>query len=474
MSEIQTNIQPEDRLRIGELLAPTITDLLEGRETHAARGALRELLPPEISDLLIELNSQHRAVTFRLLNKDVAADVYTILPDEIRDDLLKELSNEQLAQLFNEIDPDDRVDLFEEMPGQLVNKVLGLMRPEERRLTQIILGYPEESIGRLMTPEYLAVQLDWKASEARRHIRSNKDQVETLDIIYVVNSEGVLVDHVELLSIFLADPGADIESIGSKSIVSLRATDDREEAVRMMERYDLHVMPVVDRDGVIVGIVTFDDVADVAEEEVTEDFQKMGGMEALDDPYISTPLMLLFKKRVGWLAILFLGQMLTVVAMSMFEENLRKEVILALFIPLIIASGGNSGSQTTSLIIRALAIGEITLKDWMRVLKRELATGFLLGFALGALGFIRVLLGQYWLNDVSTDYPLSVASTVGVTLLGIVLTGTVVGSMLPFILQRLGFDPATSSSPFVATIVDVTGLVLYFVASLIILSGGSL
>lgn len=474
MSDEATTIYPEDRLQLGELLAPNITDLIENRQTHAAREALQELLPPELADVIVCLSPQHRAVTFRLLSKDLAADVFTVMSTEAQDELIEELSHEQLAQLFNEIDPDDRVELFEEMPGKLVTKVLSLMRPEERRLTQIILGYPEESIGRIMTPEYLTIQSSWTASEARRHIRANRDKVETLDYIYMIDENGVLVDHVDLIDIFLADPGAVCDELRQGNTVSLRAKDDQEEAVYMMERYDLHVMPVVDRDGVMVGIVTFDDVADIAMEEVTEDIHKMSGMEALDEPYISTPLMLLFKKRVVWLAILFLGQMLTVSAMGMFEENLQKAVILALFIPLIIASGGNSGSQTTSLIIRAMAVGEIALKDWRRVLMRELYSGLMLGGTLGLLGFIRVLVGQYWLNDVYTAHPVPVGITVSLALMGIVLCGTVVGSMLPFMLAKLKFDPATSSSPFVTTIVDVTGLFIYFIAALIILKGSVL
>lgn len=460
-----------ERQIVGGLLAPEIEELIDARQNHQARAALRDLLPPEIADVLTLLPSYHRAIAFRLLPRDQAAEVFTFLPSDMQEQLLAELTTEQMAQLFNEMEPDDRAELFEELPGQVVSKLLGLMRPEERRRTQVVLGYPEQSIGRIMTPEYLTVHPEWTVGQTLEHIRQKGREVESFATLYAVDNAGRLIRQVTLRRLLLADPAERVENLMDEQLVALRATDDREEAVRAMERYDMPVLPVIDRDDILVGIVTFDDVADVAEEEVTEDIQKLGGMEALDEPYLEISMWGLVKKRGTWLSALFLGEMLTASAMTFFQGEIDKATVLALFLPLIISSGGNSGSQASTLIIRAMALGEVRLKDWLRVFRREVTAGLLLGLLLGFIGLIRVNVWAYfgW-ADYSSHYHL-VALTIGAALIGIVLWGSLMGAMLPFLLRRLGLDPAAISAPLVATLVDVTGLIIYFTTALAILRG---
>jgi magnesium transporter len=305
------------------------------------------------------------------------------------------------------------------------------------------------------------------------HIRRKGRDAETVNMIYVVDDRWRLLDDLRLRQILLANPDATVEGLMDRKFPSLRATDDREEAVRVMGEYDRVALPVVDSQGVLLGIVTSDDVLDVAEEEATEDIQKMGGMEALDNPYLDTPFFQMVRKRGGWLLFLFIGEMLTATAMGYFEDEIARAVVLALFIPLIISSGGNSGSQAASLVIRAMALEEITLRDWWRVMWREIAAGLALGVVLGMIALVRVVAwpGRHQLYG---PHYLLVGVTVALSLVGVVMWGTLTGSMLPFIFRRFGFDPAVSSAPFVATLVDVTGIVIYFSVALFILRGALL
>lgn len=322
-------------------------------------------------------------------------DVFTFLPPDQQEQLLSELSSDQLALIFNEMDPDDRAVLFEEMPGQLAAKILALMRPEERRQTQIILGYPTESVGRIMTPDYLTIRPEWTLQQTLDFIRNKGSDAEVLQTMYVVDEQGRLLDDIRLRDIIVNDPQRPtIDSLVDNQVVSLHATDDREEAVRVMDRYDRPVLPVVDSAGVLVGIVTFDDVADVAQEEITEDIQKMGGIEALDEPYMSTSLAP--PGPQAWHVVVGpvprrnahrLGH-------DAYQGDLERAVVLSLFLPLIISSGGNSRSAST-LIIRAMALRELGLRDWFRVMHSEMSCGLLLGLLLGTLGFVRIHVWQY-------------------------------------------------------------------------------
>ncbi|HWB94036.1 MAG TPA: magnesium transporter, partial [Puia sp.] len=324
--------------------------------------------------------------------------------------------------------------------------------------------------GRLMTPDYIAVEKDWTVGEVIDHIREVGKDSETIDVIYVVDEKGVFIDDIRIREIILANPEKRIEDVIDNRYIALNVNDDQEVASEAFKMNNRVALPVLDNNKILLGIVTIDDVLWLATEEFTEDIQKIGGTEALDEPYLEIPLVKLFKKRVVWLVVLFLSEMLTATAMGYFEDEIAKAVVLALFVPLIISSGGNSGSQASTLIIQAMALGEITITDWFRVIRRELLSGLLLGTVLGIIGFTRVVLWNQIFHTYGEHTGL-IASTVGISLIGVVLWGTIAGSMLPIVLKKFGADPATSSAPFVATLVDVTGLVIYFSVAFLIMRG---
>ncbi|RIK66773.1 MAG: magnesium transporter [Planctomycetota bacterium] len=459
---------------LGELLQPEIEELIESRNFTALRDAVADLPPTEVADLFADLPPEQVAVVFRILPREKATSVFEYLPVELQESVLRALGQEQVAAVLNEMAPDDRTALLEEMPGEAAQRLIGLLSPEERRVAVKLLGYPEESIGRRMTPDYVAVRKDWSISHVFSHLRQVGRAKETLNVVFVTDERGHLLDDIRLRDLVLADPNERVSDIMDGHYFYLRAHDDQEVAVRAFKKYDRSALPVVDSSNVLVGILTVDDVLDVAEQEETEDVQKMAAVQVLDEPYLDVTAMTMVRKRAPWLFLLFCGEMLTITAMHNFESTLERVVILAAFIPLIISSGGNSGSQAASLVIRALAIGELTLADWWRVMRRELASGLMFGSILGlsafvaayALGLYRVSKGQ-----APPDGTLLVAFVVGTALVGVVLFGTLTGSMLPILLKRLGFDPAVSSTPFVATLVDVTGILIYFATALFLLRG---
>jgi len=389
---------------------------------------------------------------------------------EDQEKLVQALGNEQVARILNEMPPDDRTALLEELPSAATQKLLNLLSPDERKIAADLLGYPKDSIGRRMTPEYIAIQQSWTVAEVFAHLRKVGRERESLNQLYVVDEKGRLVDSVRLRNLVVAEINTPVGELLDHQVFALRATDDQETAVAAFKKYDRTILPVLDSKDVLVGVVTVDDVLDVAEQEATEDIQKMGGMEALDAPYLKIAMLSMVKKRAGWLSILFISEMFTATAMGYFENELAKAAVLALFLPLILSSGGNSGSQATSLIIRAMAVRDVTLRDWWRVLRRELMAGVALGVVLAVIVLVRIFLWPGKETLYTTHYPL-VAATVALSLVGVVLWGSVVGSMLPFLLRRLGFDPAASSAPFVATLVDVTGIVIYFTVAYHILRG---
>lgn len=457
---------------LGELLRPELKEMIERREFRNLRTLLSEWTPPEIADLIESLSHPEDIIVFRLLPRDLAAEVFEFLEYEKQHSLIEALAKEQsrLVRLLNELSPDDRTALLEELPGPVAQKLLSLLAPEERRVAITLLGYPEESIGRLMTPEYVAVRPEWTVQQALDHIRHFGKDSETLNVVYVVDGQWRLLDDLRIREILLVDPQSPISELMDHRFVALKATDDQETAVGVFRNYGRVALPVTDTRGILIGIVTVDDVLEVAEEEATEDIQKIGGTEALDEPYIRTPLGKLVRKRARWLVVLFLGELLTASAMGYFEEEIARAVVLALFVPLIISSGGNSGSQAATLVIRALAVGELKLADWWRVMRREIFSGLALGGILGALGVLRVGLWEQMFGLYGSHWFL-IALTVGITLVCVVMWGTLTGSMLPFLMQRLGADPATSSAPFVATLVDVTGLLIYFSMAALLLRG---
>lgn len=447
-----------------------LAELIRARKFVELRARLKNWSPIDLVRLIESLSADEQPLVFRILPRELAADAFEYLPLEAQEQLLKAMAQGDIAALLNDMAPDDRTLLLDELPASVTKQMLALLTPEERHIAVSLLGYPEYSIGRLMTPDYVRVKQDWTVERVLDHIRRHGQDSETLSMIYVVDDHGVLIDDIRIREFLLAAPTARVADIMDHRFVALKATDPQETAVAVFRQEDRAALPVTDTGGVLIGIVTVDDVLDVAEEEATEDMQKIGGMEALDEPYMKIAFTRMIRKRSGWLVILFLGEMLTATAMGFFEAEIKRAVVLALFVPLIISSGGNSGSQAATLVIRALALDEVTVRDWWRVMRREVFSGLVMGSLLGSIGFLRIALWSSF-SDIYGPHWFLVALTVGLSLIGIVMWGTLSGSMLPFVLRRLGFDPATSSAPFVATLVDVTGLMIYFSVAALILRG---
>ena len=461
---------------VGKILEPEIRSLIEARNFGALREVFREWPPADVAEVILDLPEDEQVIIFRVLPHTLAADVFEYLDFDAQQKLLHAMAHEQVAAILNEMSPDDRTAFLEELPSAAARQLIRLLTPEERRIAQSLLGYPEDSVGRLMTPDFIAVREDWTIQQVLDYIREHGRDSETLNVIYVVDERGKVIDDIRMREFLLRPLGSAVRDMMEKVFVTLNATDSQQDALNVFRKYDRTALPVVDSSGVLVGIVTIDDMLDVAEQEATEDIQKFGGMEALDEPYMRIPLWRMVRKRAGWLVILFLGETLTATAMANYQAELAKALVLALFLPLIISSGGNSGSQASTLMIRAMALGEVTLRDWWQVMRRELQAGLFLGAILGAIGVVRVgawaIVGEQYLHQqpYGAHWPL-VALTVGIALVGVVLWGTLSGSMLPFILRRVGADPAASSAPFVATLVDVTGLIIYFSIALVIMRG---
>lgn len=400
-----------------------------------------------------------------------ASKVFKILDFTTQKQIIAELPSNKTAELLNDLPADDRTDFLEELPKTVIRDLIKLLDPEERKITLALLGYPEDSVGRLMTPDYVFIYAQNTVAEVFDTIRKYAKNSETIDVLYVINEYGELLDDIRIRDVILASPRKKVEELIDGRVVALNVNDDQEYASQVFKMNNRVALPVTDDNNKLLGIVTIDDMLWVANEEFSEDMQKMGGTEALDEPYLDMPILKLFRKRVGWLIVLFIGEMLTATAMGFFEDEIAKAVVLALFIPLIISSGGNSGSQASTLIIQAMAVGEITISDWWRVLRREIISGLLLGTVLGIIGFIRVAAWHAIIPTVYGDHWIMIGFTVGFSLIGVVLWGTLSGSMLPIILKRLGADPAVSSAPFVATLVDVTGLIIYFSFAYLFLQG---
>jgi magnesium transporter len=444
--------------------------LVGERRFDALKARLSQYKPPDVAEAIDRLSDEEEAIVFRLLPREMAWQVFEYLSFDAQEHLLHTLSDADAAGILEEMSPDDRTALLEELPGKVTRRLLNLLSPEERRRAVQLLGYPEDSIGRVMTPDYVRVKPHWTITEALEHIRAFGHDSETLNVVYVTAPGGVLVDDLRIRQLLTVDPSTRIEALMDRQFVALNVMDDEESAVAVFRKHDRVALPVVDSDGVLVGIVTVDDVLDILEREATEDIQKLGAVQALDDPYLEVPVWTMVRKRATWLVILLFGGMLTAEAMTYYEEELASAVVLAIFLPLIIASGGNSGSQAATLITRALALNEVRLRDWWLVMRREVVSGLLLGLILGTLGFLRIMLWAVAFGAYGEHWPL-VALTVGVSLVGVVVWGSLSGSLLPLLLKRLGADPATSSAPFIATLVDVTGIIIFFTIAMLFLSG---
>ncbi len=450
--------------------ADELTPVLRARDYAQLRDMMRNRHAGDVATLLTELSLEDQVVVFRVLPRKDAADIFEYLAQDAKQALLKAMAQEDVAALLNEMAPDDRTMFLEELPATATRELLTLLTPQERTVAMALLGYPERSVGRLMTPNYVAVREDWTVRDVLDHVRTHGRDSETLNLIYVVDEQGLLIDDVRIREFLLAPVDHLVADLMDRRFVALKASDDQEAAVAVFRQYDRVALPVTDTAGMLIGIVTIDDVLDVAEATATREIQRIGGSEALDEPYMHIAFGRMIQKRAGWLTALFLGEMLTATAMGAFEEEISKAVVLALFVPLIISSGGNSGSQAATLVIRALALGEVGLLDWWRVMRREILAGLTLGSILGSIGFLRIALWSAF-SDMYGEHWMLIALTVAISLVGVVLWGTLTGSLLPLLMRRLGFDPATSSAPFVATLVDVTGLVIYFTVAMVVLRG---
>ncbi|WPQ65454.1 magnesium transporter [Chitinophaga sancti] len=452
-----------------EALLEKFEQLIKEQGYQELRVYLDDQLITDIAELIHEMPEQ-AGIIINNLSIGRASAAFRILEFHVQEDVIRELPAAKVAELLNELPADDRTSFLGELHSDVVKELIKLLDPEERKITLSLLGYKETSVGRIMTPDYIAVREEWSVKQVLDYIREYGKDSETIDVIYVVDEKGKLIDDFRIREFLLVATDTMVHTLMDDRFVALHVNDEQEEAIQIFRMENRVALPVVDDEGILLGIVTIDDMLWIANEEHTEDIQKIGGTEALDEPYLDIPLLKLVKKRIGWLVILFIGEMLTATAMAFFEGEIAKAVVLALFVPLIISSGGNSGSQASTLIIQAMALGEITLADWWRVMRREIVSGLLLGGVLGIIGFIRIVFWNSLFHSYG-EHSILVGLTVGISLVGVVLWGTLSGSMLPLILKKLGADPATSSAPFVATLVDVTGLLIYFSVAFALMKG---
>jgi magnesium transporter len=453
---------------LGKLLQPEVESLVHARDFGQLRELFSDWPPADIADVIADLPEEDQVVIFRVLPQKLAASVFEYLDAEAQQKLLHSMGQEDAVRILNEMSPDDRTTLLEELPPEAVKQLVASLSPAERQVAQSLLGYPEGSVGRLMTPDFVAVKPDWTIRQVLDHVRLRGKDSESLNVLYVLDDQGHLIDDLRIREFLIRPLDAKVSEMMNDVFTSLSVADTQESAVSCFRKYDRTVLPVTDSGGRLVGVVTVDDVLDVAEEAATEDIQKFGGLEAaLDLPYMSSSFWDLFRKRGSCLLVLFLGEMLTATAMQSFDEEIKKASVLALFLPLVISSGGNSGSQSSTLVVRAMALGEVSLREWWRVAGREVVSGMSLGLLLGTVGFVRIMLWSAlgWDKGLYGHHPSILALSVGLALIGIVLWGSLSGAMLPFILRVFKLDPATSSAPFVATLVDVTGLIIYFMVA---------
>ena len=463
----------DDEATVGALLAPDVLEMLE-ENPDAIAAETEELHARDLADVAQALPREMVAPLLSALPVGRAADVLEYLNEELRSEVLETMSTRQAAELVTEMTPDDRADTLEGLEEETSEEILSEIPAAERAETERLLAYEPDSAGGLMTTEFVSVSEDTPVDEALAAVRriARSERLEAMNTIYTTDAAGRVQGVMSLRELLAAPEGGKVSDIAWEEVQTVPVTADREEVARVTREYDLVAVPVVDDDGVIQGVVTVDDVIDALVEEHTEDVQRFGGMEALDMPYTQIGFFSMIRKRAPWLAALFLGEMLTTLPMKHFEDELQRAIVLGLFIPLIISSGGNSGSQATSLIIRSLALEEVRLRDWWKVFRREVPSGLVLGVILGVIGAFRILVWQYL--DIAGGYGPHyklIAIVIGISLVGVVTFGSVIGSMLPFVLRRLGFDPASASAPFVATLVDVTGITIYFYVALLLLRG---
>jgi magnesium transporter len=459
-----------DELKEEINLSDLFLEIISKEDTHLLKEFLDEQNISDVVELVNEF-PQQEATIIDNMTVHRAVSVFKILDINQQKDIIKELPARKTAKILNELPPDDRTDFLEELPKAAIRDLIKLLDPEERKITLSLLGYPEDSVGRLMTPDYVYVYPHYTVAQVIETIRKYGKNSETIDVIYIIDEKGGLIDDIRIRDLLLAKPEDIVSDIIDGRFVALNVYDDQEHASQVFKMNNRTAIPVVDDNDVLLGIVTIDDILWVTNEEFSEDMQKMGGTEALNEPYLDISIFKLFKKRITWLVVLFIGELFTATAMGYFEDELAKVLVLASFIPLILSTGGNSGSQSSTLIIQAMSVGEITIADWWKILRREIISGTLLGALLGVLGFFRVTAWHMIVPGFYGAHWLLIATTIGFTILGVVIWGTITGSMLPIVLKRLGADPAVSSAPFVATLVDVTAILIYFSLAYLFLQG---
>ena len=453
-----------------EILHQQFEDLIQSGDRHLIREFLDDQNISDVAELVEEF-PEHDTRIIAGMSVNRAASVFKILEITTQKKIIQELPATNTAALLNELPADDRTDFLEELEETAVRELIKLLEPDERKITLSLLGYPENSVGRLMTPDYVYVYPENTIEEVFATIRKFGKDSETINVIYVINHEGELLDDIRIRDFILSDPRKKVEELMDERFISLYPEDDQETVAEVFKMNNRVALPVISQSNKLLGIVTIDDILWVASEEFGEDMQKMGGTTALDEPYIEMSIPKLYRKRIFWLIILFFGELVTISAMQQFQDEIAKVVILATFIPLIISSGGNSGSQASTLIIQAMALGEVTIGDWWKIMKREILSGMMLGATLCLLGFSVIFTWHAISPDTFGIHYLRLGLTVGFSLMGIVLWGSLMGSMLPLIMKKLGADPAASSTPFVATLVDVTGLLIYFSMAYLLLKG---
>ncbi len=435
--------------------------LLSERRWDDLREAARDWPPAEVAEFLGELDHDARVLLFRALPREKTANIFTHLEGDHRRALLKELTDDETRGLLAGLPPDDRAQVLHELPALGTQEILHLLPPEDQHEVRTLLGYPEDSVGRLMTPDYVAVHPQWTVEEALTHVRRVGRDAETVNRIYVVDDQGLLIDDIRLRSLVLSPGNAHIQDLMDNAYVSVSAFADREEAVEAIQRYDVVALPVLDSDGVLLGIVTVDDLLDVAEAEATEDFHRVASVGPLETSLREARVGLLYRRRVGWLLTLVLVNVFSGAGIAYFEDVIAATVALVFFLPLLIDSSGNAGSQSATLVVRALATGDVHARDWLDLLRRELGVALLMGLtmavAVSAMGIYRG--------------GVEVAVVVSLTMIAVVITGSLVGISLPFILHRFGLDPATASAPLVTSIADITGVLIYFSLASWYLSG---
>lgn len=437
-----------------ELLKPEIHELIYTHNWTDLKDILSSWPGPEIVDLFLDVDKTDRVLIFRALPREIAAEVFSYLDSDQKDSFLVDLTDQETRNLLADLPPDDRTELLEELPAKVTRNLLSLLSPEDLKEARELLGYPEESVGRRMTPDFVAVRSYWTIHKALHHIRKFGKDSETINRVYVTDKSGKLLDDIKLRSVILAEEDGSISDLMDYNVVSLSAFDDQEKAVKTLEKYDLLAIPVVDSMGILVGIVTFDDVMDISEEETTEDFQKIGGMNPVEQSYKSAGILKLWSKRIPWLIALLFANFLTVQAIDYFDWVYSHVVALALFPTMLIGTAGNSGTQSATLIIRSIAVEGLNFDKWFTVLKKEIVVGILLGLTLGAIAFARGFLVE--------DPGHKIAIVVGLSMLVMVLWANIVGGLLPLVLNKMKFDPAVISSPFMATLIDFSGMIIYF------------